>query len=341
MSSGGEPIPASQGGAIYIGSDFDIEGEPSTLNASVVNSEFNQNSAQGDGGAIYFLGLLQLLGSRFEDNWALPGVAGFMQPQGSGGAVYAEKIKITASTFDSNFAAVDGGAVYVVESLEIFEGVPKPGKTHSTEFEKNVALGNGFDSFEEDEGQGGGGAIAAAGSITVADSSFKENLTFGNGSAINYIQGNLFDGTLTIKNSTFDANTAFGSGGAIYSLGDLSISGSTFGVMPEENPDYNPAREFLNPSYDSTSFEPRIILSPQCMDANAIYSGGDVCYLNEVEFNLHIENPAYQPEYFYYLDDDTKDEDNDKYNYGGNFSGNGGGAIYVEGATRIKDSTFS
>jgi len=443
-------------------SDQDLNHEQSSVPQTVIiqDSDFSQNSAQGDGGAIFFLGLLQILGSRFEENWAIPGfIQVGIDPDpvyelfGSGGAVYGEHIEITASIFDGNIATENGGAVYADESLEIFKSLPQDGKKHSTEFENNIAIAeNFFDSYEY-EGQGGG-AIVAGGSATIEDSLFKNNLTTGNGGAINYVSN--IDESLTIKDSTFDGNTALGKGGAIFSLGDLIISGSTFGAMPEVNPDYNPIIGFIsNPLFDPNEYVanpnynpyisvpnpefnpigtvynpsynvsvpiqlsnpnynvsvPRLLRNPDCPSGSTIYDGEDYgngpIYACEFvidngdgtisfgSLSLYIVNPEYDdrenldnPQYddrvtiqgllnpllpenntetILVLErpliaEDTNEEilnpnfnpiefigvlqfadkpgDDYKYNYGGNSSGDDGGAIYVEGATSIKGSTF-
>ena len=306
---------------------------------SILNSDFSKNSAQGDGGAIYFLGLLQILGSRFEENWSL--LALFFsdsesnpisEMRGSGGAVYGEKIEITDSAFDANFASVNGGAIFTESSLEIFESSSKIGKTHTTEFENNFACGDNFcDGYG---GDGGGGAIAAAGSVSVADSLFKNNSTVANGGAIN-----LLDGELTVNDSTFDGNEASDKGGAIYSLGDLNVSGSTFGsAEPDYNPDYNPERPRRNPDYVPGNDVSPIVMNPNCV--SAINYGYDYCEVGAEIYDLYVPNPEYEPEYFYDLDDDTKEQDSYKFIYGGNSSGDDGGAIYVVGATTIKNSSF-
>jgi predicted outer membrane repeat protein len=442
-------------------SDQDLNNEQSSITQVVAihNSDFSQNSAQGDGGAIFFLGLLQILGSRFEENWALPAfiqVANDPDPVyelfGSGGAVYGEHIEITASIFNGNIATVDGGALYADESLEIFESLPQPDQTHSTEFENNLALADIFSDSYEYEGQGGGGAIAASGSVTVTDSLFKNNFTTGNGGAINHI-----DGTLTVKDSTFKGNSAFEKGGAIYALGELSISSSTFGVMPEVNPDYNPIIGFIsNPQFDPNEYVanpnynpyisvpnpefnpmgtvnnpsynisvpsqlpnpnynvsvPRLLRNPDCPSGSTIYDGEDygngpiyACEyvidngdgtISFASLPLYIANPQYDDranldnpqyddrvtiqgllnpllpenntetilvlerpliaedtnevilnpnfnpiEFIDVLQFTDKPGDDKKFNYLGNSSGNDGGAIYVEGTTSIKDSTFN
>jgi predicted outer membrane repeat protein len=442
-------------------SDQDLNNEQSSITQVVAihNSEFSQNSAQGDGGAIFFLGLLQILGSRFEENWALPAfiqVSNDPDPVyeliGSGGAVYGEKVEITASTFNANIASVDGGALYADESLEIFESLPQPEKTYSTEFENNFAIADIFSDPYEYEGQGGGGAIAASGSVTVTDSLFKNNFTTGNGGAINYV-----DGTLIVKDSAFDGNSAYENGGAIYALGELSISGSTFGVMPEVNPDYNPIIGFIsNPQFDPNEYVanpnynpyisvpnpefnpmgtvnnpsynisvpsqllnpnynvsvPRLLRNPDCPSGSTIYDGEDygngpiyACEyvidngdgtISFASLPLYIANPQYDDranldnpqyddrvtiqgllnpllpenntetilvlerpliaedtnevilnpnfnpiEFIDVLQFTDKPGDDKKFNYLGNSSGNDGGAIYVEGTTSIKDSTFN
>jgi predicted outer membrane repeat protein len=297
---------------------------------SILNSDFSKNSAQGDGGAIYFLGLLQILGSRFEENWALlaffssdPESNSISEMRGSGGAVYGEKIEITDSAFDANFAGINGGSIFAESSLE----------TLDTEFENNFACGDNFcDGYG---GDGGGGAIAAAGSVSVADSLFKNNSTVANGGAIN-----LLDGELTVNDSTFDSNKASDKGGAIYSLGDLNISGSTFGsAEPNYNPDYNPERPRRNPDYVPGNDVSPIVMNPNCV--SAINYGYDYCEVGAEIYDLYVPNPEYEPEYFYDLDDDTKEQDSYKYIYGGNSSGDDGGAIYVEGVTTINNSSFA
>ena len=353
---------------------------------SILNSDFSKNSAEGDGGAIYFLGLLQILGSRFEENWAL--LATFFsdsesdslsEVRGSGGAIYGETIEITDSTFDANFASVNGGAI------------------------------------------------------------------------------NLLDGDLTVKDSTFDGNVAYEKGGAIYSLGDLNVSGSTFGsAEPDLNPDYNPIIGYSqNPNYspdqniDNPSFNPYVqatnpeynpsvlvenpnynvsvptqlpnpnydasipqqIRNADCPTGSTIYDGDDFGYgpiyvceyqisngagTSYVTLPLYVANPEYdgrefldnpqyddrefvlglskpelpendtefifvlvnpdlpndENEYVTNPNQDTREElpqlmsanlpqDDYKYIYGGNSSGDDGGAIYVEGSTLITNSTFS
>jgi predicted outer membrane repeat protein len=442
-------------------SDQELNNQQSSIPQTVIiqDSDFSQNSAQGDGGAIFFLGLLQILGSRFEKNWALPTfiqVANDPDPVyeliGSGGAVYGEKVEITASTFNGNIASVDGGALYADESLEIFESLPQPEKTYSTEFENNFAIADIFSDPYEYEGQGGGGAIAASGSVTVTDSLFKNNFTTGNGGAINYV-----DGTLIVKDSAFDGNSAYENGGAIYALGELSISGSTFGVMPEVNPDYNPIIGFIsnpqfdpneyvanpnynpyisvpnpefnpigtvnNPSYNISVLSqlpnpnynvsvPRLLRNPDCPSGSTIYDGEDygngpiyACEyvidngdgtISFASLPLYIANPQYDDranldnpqyddrvtiqgllnpllpenntetilvlerpliaedtnevilnpnfnpiEFIDVLQFTDKPGDDEKYNYGGNSSGNDGGAIYVLGATTVKGSEFN
>jgi predicted outer membrane repeat protein len=376
---------------------------------SILNSDFLENSAQGDGGAIYFLGLLQILGSRFEENWALPALFSYdseldsLGVRGSGGAIYGEKIEISGSEFDANFATVNGGAIFTESSLEILD----------TEFEENVAMGDIFsDAYEYEGDGGGGGAIAVAGSVSVTDSLFVNNATFANGGAIN-----LLDGDLTVKDSIFDGNEAFGKGGAIYSLGDLNVSGSTFGsAEPDNNPDYNPVigREendlwdpnylIPNPDYNPVemvpnpnfnnqstvqnvlSIVPPTIPNPSCTeDFTVIYDGQCFHYADDnYWFQLNqerprfpliidnssnivpefIDNPQYDPresienelydpiesmvnefydpnEFIFLRLYPGSPGDDYKYNYGGNSSGDDGGAIYVVGATTIRDSSFT
>jgi len=429
-----------------------LEAQTHQQTVIIQDSGFSQNSAHGDGGAIYFLGLLQILGSRFEENWALPALHDFgfeNGVRGSGGAVRGAEIEITSSSFDSNFASLSGGAVYAEDGLEIFESLPQPNKTHSTEFENNFALGDIYS--DSDEAEGGGGAIATN-SASVIGALFKNNGTYVSGGAIFH-----FGEELTVKDSTFDGNSAFEKGGAIYALGELSISGSTFGNMPEVNPDYNPIIGFIsNPQFDPNEYVanpnynpyisvpnpefnpmgtvnnpsynvsvpsqlpnpnynvsvPSQLPNPDCPSGSTIYNGEDFgggpvygCEFtielgdgsnSYVLLPLYVANPQYdnrenldnplydarltiqgllnpllpenntetilvlerpyiaedanqeilnpdfnEIEFLDVLQFSDKPGDDEKYNYGGNSSGNDGGAIYVLGATTVKGSKFN
>ncbi len=135
---------------------------------------------------------------------------------GAGGGLYNDggTVTIEQCTFASNTASNEGGG-----------GLRNLGNaTISTSvFSNNTANGDYF---------GGGGILSSAGLLTISGSSFLNNTAGGNGGggiATNMDYDFL---TLVISDTTFSNNQAvgdYGSGGGIFSNGDLTISGSTFG----------------------------------------------------------------------------------------------------------------
>ena len=373
------PFIASQGGAIYVGAVLESVESPRNLKASIDNSDFTQNSAQGDGGAIYFLGLLQILGSRFVENLALPGTTLSDEYQGSGGAVYGDNVEIISSEFEGNSAIYDGGAVNVNGQILVSD----------SSFQSNSSL------------FGNGGAIYVVGTLRVSTSTFGSTpeLNLNYNPIIGYNQNPDYSPDLNIENPSFNpyveapnpaynpigmvtnptynvgvsefianpnVNTDvprlirngdcpsgstiydgqdFGNGpiyGCEYTInnGDGSIS---FGLLPlyVDNPEYD-GREFLdNPLYDDRRFVSGL-LNPDLPE-------------NNTEFISVLANPDLpndEEEYIPNPNQDTREElpqlmfndsqqDDYKYNYGGNSSGGDGGAIYVEGEATINVSSFA
>lgn len=189
---------SDNGGAIYLGDE--------TTEVSITNSEFTQNTSTADGGAIYFLGLLQIIGTRFEDNWAFY----------DGGAIYSEGIEIASSDFEGNISRWDGGAIHGKNEGTVLE----------SDFVNNIS--------GED-----GGAIFFRGTLSVDDSSFDYNGSTDQGGAIEVTtfwtglddgEGNdLFVvGTLDVTNSNFKQNISGDDGGAIHVIGTLDVANSNF-----------------------------------------------------------------------------------------------------------------
>ena len=330
---GGGPFNFTGGGAIY-GLNLEIllssmngseEVVTSSPTSSIQDSLFKQNSAQGDGGAIFYLGLLQILGSRFEENLSLlaPIQAGYGNPtvdlRGFGGAVYGLSVELTASNFEGNLAALGGGAIYAEENVDIFGEESQTSSSKSNQFLNNVAMGKTFDG---DDIGGNGGAISAVGSISIADSNFQGNFASTNGGAIYSLMG------VDIRNSVFgstpEVNKNFNPivGMINNPLYDPrpDIPNPDFNPMLEiPNPDFNPIIEVLNPNYDiSVTREivnpdyninvPRLLRNPECPSDSWFYEGVDfgngILYLCEFwrdtsyyQIN-HVINPLYDDREF-------------------------------------------
>jgi len=206
------------------------------VNLNIVDSKFESNSAETQGGAIWYYGTssktmgseFSITGTEFVNNTA----------QISGGAIYlkstANAATIDSSTFENN-SAVYGGALYQVSgSVEIID----------TLFTANEGL----------TAEGRGGAIySAGGKLDISSSSFDANtsthaagiwrngrdvvtltdVTFDNNAATR-IAGAIYcslhsKDTIVITDSKFESNTAGTHGGAIYaSNGTFEVNNSEF-----------------------------------------------------------------------------------------------------------------
>jgi predicted outer membrane repeat protein len=363
----------NSGGAIHVeemmycdplfASDPPCEVMP-TQTVTITDSGFIGNSTDGSGGAVFFLGLLQILGSRFEENWAL---------MGNGGGVSGESIEVTGAHFEGNISGGSGGAVRATDGVRV-QNSNNDGSNDWTA--ENFFLNN----FARDNG----GAISSTGISTVAGSSFDFNISGFDGAAISVVEG-----SLSVHNSSFQQNFSEGRGGAIFVEGTLSVINSIFGSVGEENISYNPERKFLNPDYIPEIFEPNPLFgngqpplirnenyipplpNPDCTeDYSVIYDGQCFHNLGDDYWNQHggdrprfpllipnntgpefVVNELYSDveffytaavgeRYIYVLDDSSKEYDPYKYIYEGNYSRESGGAIYVDGAATIKDSSF-
>ena len=223
-----------RGGAIYNGADKPL---------SIINSQFNNNEADDiDGGAIYSVGDLNIIGSTFTSNKAV-----------FGGAIYCEKcVEIKNSTFRYNKAKKSGGAIYarIININNNLETAPfntfftenkvdlyGGGALYATEyinavntiFYKNTATNCGgaayarsnvnvrhcifeFNKVTEDEAfASSGGAICAGNTAIINNVTFKSNYADNKGGAV-YAN----DVTMTNDSSFFEDNAAFDHGGAIY-----------------------------------------------------------------------------------------------------------------------------
>ena len=232
-----ESNSTSYGGAIYVtsGNTYSITGQTFKNNSSayiggaicfnnanskgIINaSEFINNSAVDNGGAIYSIGKLDVSDTEFDQNTAKAGgavyinggTASFEGTANSETAIFSGNIA-SGKEFDGSNCKDGGGAIYVQSGT--------------------VTLIDGY-TFEENKGQDGGAIVVnPSGAIqSLKNSYFDKNQAIKNGSkggrggAI-YNRG-LTSVTLEIESCTFVNNTANNSyGGAIWVNRNLVIKG--------------------------------------------------------------------------------------------------------------------
>ena len=184
---------------------------------TIEGSIFTDNATEGNstgygGGAVTLWGTQTALthtisNSSFTNNKASAGAGGAVAIYEWGTDDVASNTTITDTTFTSNNAAIDGGAIYAE-----LESIALEGKTT---FTGNSAVGNG-------------GAIAFnSNPSTLTDTggaTFTKNTAGNVGGAIYNTAGS----TVTLTGSTFSDNTAGTAGGAIYNAGTLDLDTVTF-----------------------------------------------------------------------------------------------------------------
>ena len=247
---------AYAGGAIYLDnrSSFIIE-----------ESEFNFNSVEFNGGAIYALGDLQVFDSNFEVNTAE-----------TGGAIYVSAaytnvdLLVSGSTFSENIVSDAGGAIAVFEkgSYDLEYAI------FDCEFIANSAVNDEVDACVA------GGAFFSEGATygIINSSSFKGNKAdselYPNGGAVK-IQ---FGGQVFINASNFTENTAGLSGGAI----DVQAKegGNNLVVISNCNFDKNTAQAGAAVSALQNSGKSTVVINMSTFTANEADLVGGAVYLD-------------------------------------------------------------
>jgi predicted outer membrane repeat protein len=196
----------SGGGAAILDNNF------GTINALGVS--FENNVADGDGGAINSNGSVNIATSNFVGNKAQGVANGGNNPAtGYGGAINmsgSDKLKVALSNFSGNLADKGGGAIYTSN---------KAAELSDVIFSGNIVNGTGTSNAAPQ----GGGAVMNAGSATlsVIRTAFNGNLTpTSNGGALL----NQISATSTISETAFNGNISGApsvttQGGAIYNQG--------------------------------------------------------------------------------------------------------------------------
>lgn len=205
---------ATSGGVLVIENSSDIS------RVVIENTEFKNNQAGEDGGAVFAKGRaqLELNKTRFSNNQASTGQGGaiYLEPEGSG-----ITLEINDSQFSANTADTDGGAI-AVNSIEASATVRIQRSTFSDQL-----------SGES------GGAFYSRGEVSteIINSTLVANKAT-DGSSVASLQGS--DGQLSIHHSTITDNTASGGeeGHTIFvntPAADLEISHSVFhnNIVPD------------------------------------------------------------------------------------------------------------
>lgn len=190
----GYPLEISPGSGSGLGACLFISGSSSAV---IQFSTLTANAATGGngyryappgaglGGAVYNLGSLQVLGTRFTTNQCFSGPIGFIQRPARGGAIYSEgPLIINECTLNSNAATggntapgapAEGGAIWTSNSFSA---------TNCT-FTINLALGG-----SGGEGPGGGpsqGGAGQGGGIMTSSGGTLINLTLSGNNAVSQI----------------------------------------------------------------------------------------------------------------------------------------------------------
>lgn len=171
------------------------------------NNTVALSGGNGLGGAIYGKDAYQIISNNiFKNNTARIGGAVMFNK----GKTQYNTMNILGSTFISNSATANGGAVGIYNNVNISDSV----------FQSNTAEL--------------GGAVYVTGSAmsTVTDSTFSNNsVTAGTDSSNPNVGGAIYNaGSLVVSGSTFTGNIAntLAAGGAIYNTGYLNVSDSIF-----------------------------------------------------------------------------------------------------------------
>jgi len=219
---------ASSGGSVV---DNNGGGEDRLI---IADSEFSNNETAGlggEGGTILMnggyvtvsrstfnfniMGQVNTKGAAIHGGWVVVSASNFdgNESAGDGGAIYAsEQLNVSGSTFTENVASAGhGGAIYIEDAAK--------SRISNAEFE-----GNSADEY-------GGAVFALRTDLDVTRSSFNNNASLSDDGGALGFTGLGTSGTLNIRSTTFTNNIAAVDGGALYlyDAARVAISSSTFG----------------------------------------------------------------------------------------------------------------
>lgn len=328
---------AENGGGIYA--------EGSAL-LTLINVIFTNNLAnEGRGGALYSTGQLHISESNFTDNTAFS----------NGGAIYVlEPAEIENTIFQSNHSLDDeGGAIYSNSTLD----VTGSGLYSNTAATAGGAIYGGTETniastylMYNEVITGSGGALYTSGGGHVFDVAFTNNMAQENGGAaytngaveFNQVQftanwvisrsgGAIYSNLpITIDNSHFMSNTALLDGGAAYLRGQTpTIIGSEF--MYNTAGDDGGAIYAENGAWITTT----TIISNTATDiGGGAFMGGGQLSQSTIEGNESLSGRGGG---VYASDQFTATQTS----FTANVAGNNGGGLYLSGYGRVDNSLFA
>ncbi len=252
---------ANQGGAIYL--------KQGTIAATIgEGATFEQNSATGQGGAIFSRTAIELNNATFAGNTA----------EGQGGAIYTTmtsvgSLDIYDSKFIGNIANTEGGAIWSGKETNI----------SNTLFDGNKTTGSiyGNNSYLTDDEGGGAIFVGSSSKTSVTGSTFTNNQSGTVGGAIATRSNAKNDGssTLTISESNFEGNSAIVNGGAIATFIDSTITDTNF--------TNNTAGSKGGAIWANQNLTVNAVDSDIVMAGNKAADGGDI-FMNKEGANLNM-----------------------------------------------------
>ncbi len=220
----------------------------STVSIYGIDFVSGKNSPGTNSGGINNLGSLAIYSSAFLDNMG-----------DQGGAIRNSGILTVDDTIFNNNSALEGGAILNNPNTQA--------EIRNSAFNWNSA----------DAGEGGAGAIANLGTISIFDCSFIENTAHNGGAIVNS-----FGGTMTISASIFTGNSASGLGGAAYNFeGTTTITQSTFSANNAYSGGAIGIGKFGEQYPATTNISESIIINNQ-----ASYSAGGVLFESGTSISL-------------------------------------------------------
>ena len=222
--TGWDTAQSGRGGAIL--NIYNTLDPDNTGKITIISTQFNSNSADLYGGAIYNGNGGEIIingNSSFTGNEA----------GNDGGAIYnsitnssnkSATIDVRHVTFDSNFANINGGAIF--------------NRSDNTTGQESVINIDGA-TFKNNTASTGGGAISnqitsnqSTAEVNITNTTFENNgiLNHGGSNVVTGSGGAIYNsGTVNIEQGTsFTGNKASISGGAIYNTGTANISNAIF-----------------------------------------------------------------------------------------------------------------
>jgi len=208
------------------------QGDEAILN----NVTFTNNESVGSGGALWVGGSVTLDNVTISGNEAVQGAGIYAGSQST--------VVIKNSTIDNNRAGVDGGGIFSLGLMEIYDSVLEKNSANTGQASENTRGGaiwigiNGTATiqntvFLENWAKSDGGAINNFGQLTLLDSELIGNNTEHTGGALRNA-GNATLERVTVSGNTVTGSDEFDAGGGIFNAADGTMIIS-YSVIAENN----------------------------------------------------------------------------------------------------------